>query len=90
MLLGQHNVIISERVALKYFGNIDPINKTISIQLGDVFEDFAVKAVTKNVPSNSSIQFDILISELNNSKLYNERLLSSWFNIVPETYCAFR
>ncbi len=86
VLLDLGNVVLSERVAMKYFGDTDPINKTISIQLGETFEEFSVKAITENAPTNSSIQYDILISELNNTKLYGERLLSSWFNIVPETY----
>lgn len=88
---GANNVVITEQVATKYFGDTDPINKVISIQLGDVFEDFAVKAVVNNLPTNSSIQFDILISDLNYPKLYSERALTSaWFNITPETYVLLR
>ena len=86
-LSGANNVVLTKRMALKYFGDSDPINQVVSIQLGDDFQDFAVKAVVKDVPINSSIQFDILISDLNYTKLYNERLLTSaWFNITPETY----
>lgn len=88
---GANNVVITQQMATKYFGNSDPINKVISIQLGDVFEDFAVKAVVNNLPTNSSIQFDILISDLNYPKLYSERALTSaWFNITPETYVLLR
>jgi len=90
LLGGQSNVILSERMAKKYFGENDPISKTISMQIGETFEDFLIKAVSKNVPTNSSVQFDILISDLNYSKLYNERLLSSWFNIIPETYVQLK
>ncbi|MEQ8424025.1 MAG: ABC transporter permease, partial [Cyclobacteriaceae bacterium] len=90
-LSGVNNVVISDRIAAKYFGDSDPINKVISIQLRDNFEEFAVKAVLENVPNNSSIQFDILISDLNYSKLYSERALNSgWFNITPETYVLLR
>src|SRR5258706_4276209 len=86
-LKGQSQVVLSEQMAKKYFGDADPINKTVSIQLGEKFEDFAVKAVVKNIPTNSSIQFNVLISDLNYPKLYNERVLTSaWFNIGPETY----
>ncbi|MEQ8363887.1 MAG: ABC transporter permease [Cyclobacteriaceae bacterium] len=90
-LSGANNVVLSERMALKYFGDSDPINKVIAIQLGDDFQDFAVKAVVNNLPINSSIQFDILISDLNYPKLYSERSLTSgWFNITPETYVLLR
>jgi putative ABC transport system permease protein len=90
VLHGQNNVVLSERQAVKYFGDNDPINKTISIQIGEAFEEFSVKAVTKNPPTNSSIQFDIVISNLNCAKLFGERILSSWFNIFPETYVLLR
>ncbi len=86
-LKGQNNVVITSGMAQKLFGDGDPIDKVISIQLNDVFQEFAVKAVLENIPINSSIQFGILISDLNYPRLYTaEVLTSSWFNINPETY----
>lgn len=88
---GANHVVLTEKMASKYFGDTDPINKVISIQLGDQFEDFVVKSVVENIPTNSSIQFDILISDLNYPKLYSPRALTSaWFNITPETYVLLR
>jgi putative ABC transport system permease protein len=85
------NIILTEDIATKYFGDSNPIDRTIGIQLGDKFEDFVVKGVVKNPPSNSSIQFSMLISDLNYPRLYSERLLTSaWFNITPETYILLR
>lgn len=85
-LKNQSGVVLSEVYATKYFGTVNPIDKAISIQLGDRFEDFTVKGVAE-VPTNSSIQFNILISDLNYPKLYSERALTSaWFNVNPETY----
>ena len=82
----QSNAVISNSLAEKYFGHEDPISKIISIQIKDTFQDFTIVAIT-NIPTNSSIQFDILLSDLNFPRLYSERLLtSSWFNISPETY----
>jgi putative ABC transport system permease protein len=87
----QSGIVLTQATAKKYFGDVDPINKTISIQLGEAFEDFTVKAITANVPINSSIQFDMLISDLNYSKLYNPHVLTSaWFNITPETYVLLK
>jgi putative ABC transport system permease protein len=83
----QGDVVLTRRAAEKFFGNQNVVNKTISIQLNDSFEDFIVKAVIENVPTNSSLQFDVLISDLNFPKLYNQQTLTSnWFNISPETY----
>lgn len=89
-LNNQSDVVISDVLAKKYFGDTDPINKTISIQLGETFDDFTVAAVTK-IPTNSSIQFYLLISDLNYPKLYSAQLLTSvWFDITPETYVLLR
>lgn len=86
-----NNIIISEQIAQKYFGNTDPINKVISIQLREEFEEFTVAAVSKQMPTNSSIRFNLAISDLNYPKLYDEkRLTQSWFNISPETYVMLR
>lgn len=85
------NIVLTEKAAIKYFGTKDPINKTITLQLSENFEDFSVKAVVENPPINSSIQFDFLISDLNYTKLYNSRALTSaWFNVTPETYVLLK
>ncbi|HXB28190.1 MAG TPA: ABC transporter permease, partial [Puia sp.] len=51
------NVVISENTAKKFFGNSDPIGKTINL-LGDSTYPFIVAAIAENAPDNSSIQFD--------------------------------
>ncbi len=86
-LQGKSNAVITERIARKYFGESNPIDKVISLQLGENFEEFTIKAVTANVPTNSSIQYNILISDLNLNKIYDEQTIASgWFNVNPETY----
>ncbi len=83
----QDGLVITQSLADRYFGNTNPIDKVLSIQIGEKFEDFTVKSVVANVPTNSSIRFDLLISDLNYPRLYSERSLNSqWFNITPETY----
>lgn len=85
------DAIITSSKALKYFGEEDPVNQNISIQIGQNFEDFRVKAVVANPPSNSSIQFDVLISDANLGKLYHQqRLDSDWITGFPETYVLLK
>ncbi len=87
----QAGVVLTRATAMKYFGEGDPIGKPIALQLGQKFEDFTVRAVIENIPTNSSLRFGILISELNYPRLYSERTLTSaWFNIAPETYVLLK
>ncbi|HMQ48665.1 MAG TPA: ABC transporter permease [Saprospiraceae bacterium] len=52
------NILISEQLALKYFGQADVIGQTIRL---DNSEDKKIAAVLANVPENSGIQFDFLL-----------------------------
>ncbi|MCG6913970.1 ABC transporter permease [bacterium BMS3Abin03] len=53
------SLIITEDVAKKYFGNSDPVGKTIT--LNDKYP-FTVTGVIENIPHNTNLKFDILIS----------------------------
>ncbi len=90
VLSNQNNVVISDWLAKKYFGDADPINEVLSIQIGEGFEDYTVTGVS-NIPTNSSIQFYLLIPDHNFSKIYSQQTLTSgWFNVNPETYVLLR
>ncbi|MBS1979414.1 MAG: ABC transporter permease [Bacteroidetes bacterium] len=57
------SAVITETIANRYFGNADPIGKTLHVRTKDwVNGDFTVTAVIQNVPRNSHLQFDILLS----------------------------
>ena len=57
VLENPNSVVITEDIAKKYFGNEDPIGKTI---LSDTKDLLIVTGVMENVPENSHIQFDFL------------------------------
>ncbi len=75
------NMVISETLARKYFGNRDPIGKTIRI---DNTRDFMVSGVFKDVPLHSSLQFSCIISHLyiDNSFAWAK----DWEAIGPSTF----
>ncbi len=81
-----HSAVLTESMAEKIFGQTAPLNKVISIKVGDEFQDFMVKGIAANVPSNSSIRFDILIPFDNVHRYRSERALDHWFNVYFETY----
>jgi len=51
------SIVISERTVLKYFGNEDPIGKTIRL---DNRVALTVVGIMENVPTNSHLQFDLV------------------------------
>lgn len=56
-LPGMESIVISERMAKKYFRNEDPLGKTITLynQM-----DMIISGVMKDMPENSHLQFDFL------------------------------
>ena len=55
-----HDVVLTQKTAEKLFGNVNPVGKTIQIKTETDYEPFVVAGVSENIPSNSSISFDIL------------------------------
>jgi ABC-type antimicrobial peptide transport system permease subunit len=68
-----NNVVITEEMAHKYFGNVDPIGKTLFIEEG---MGAKVTGVINNIPYNSHIQFDFLLSF---QLLSEERIMSTFW-----------
>lgn len=58
-LSGPNKTVISQRAAKKYFGEEDPIGKTIQWN-GD--QRFEVRGVFEDIPDNSHIKFDFMLS----------------------------
>ncbi|MEO8416294.1 MAG: ABC transporter permease, partial [Ginsengibacter sp.] len=54
-------IVITQSMAKKYFGNVDPLNKTLT----SGGKDFRVSAVCENAPQNSQIKFDFVTQFLN-------------------------
>ena len=53
-----NTLVISERIALKYFGTIEPMNKTLKIN----DQEFLVTGVMEEMPKNSHFQADMFAS----------------------------
>ena len=78
--------VITAPTAKKYFGEEDPIGKTLSIQMDGEWNAFEVGAVVAAPPTNSSLQFGILIPFDNIKTFVSERTLNHWQVVSPETY----
>ncbi len=69
-----NDAVITEETAKKYFGDVDPIGK--SLHYGN--EDYIVKAVLEDVPANSHIRFNILLNYNKYIQLTNGNANTSW------------
>ena len=58
---GTNSIIISERMAFKYFESTDCTGKSLIVEDENKRESFEIAGVIKDVPSQSSINFDFII-----------------------------
>ncbi len=79
-LLDPKKIILTEKIANKYFGKTDPIGKTLTSG-PDTYE---VTGVIQNVPANSHFRFDAVASRNNLPKQ-----LGNWGNFGVFTYVLF-
>ena len=89
-LLEPYSIMLTEAMANKYFGNSDPINKTILLDNNK--HGFKVTGIFKAFPSNSHLHPDILMSfsSLKDSTIYGaQRLRTDYGNNAFYTYLLF-
>ncbi len=81
VLKDPRSMVISSEMARKYFGNEDPIGKSIEVNNIEVFQ---VAGIMKKIPANSTIEADFLIpfEYMKKSTWYSD----SWSNNSISTY----
>lgn len=79
-LLEPNKIVLTERIAAKYFGKTDPIGKTLTSGTNN----YEVTGVIEDVPRNSHFRFDALAARNNLPKQ-----IGSWGNFGVFTYLLF-
>ena len=83
-LLNEPNcAVITKTIAIKYFGDRDPINKILS----DGANNFKIIAVIEDIPKHSHFHFKIALSLISFDGYYNN---PSWMESSVKTYVMFR
>lgn len=79
-LAAPHSIVLTETAARRYFGEENPLGKTIAINTGAPASVYTVMGITADVPSNSHLQYEGLRSfaELEQS-LTEQRRKASMF-----------
>ncbi|RNC79293.1 MAG: FtsX-like permease family protein [Balneola sp.] len=83
------NVVLTPSSAKRFFGEENPMNKTLLVKMGDEFQPFTVSGIIEEAPSNSSLRFELLIPMENASKLFSPGAFDAWYSVIPETYVQF-
>lgn len=76
-----NEAIISERLAGKLDLRGRAIGSVLSLNRGSSFEDYIIRGVYKNIPENTSIKGDMIVSFTNYLGTAPDHRLTQWFDI---------
>ncbi len=83
-VLSQPNgVVLTESAAEKYFGESDPVGRTIRFNRTI---DFTVTGIMKDIPGNTHLQFDMMISMSTANTLFRKDYLEDHMSTVTNLY----
>ena len=80
----KNSLVLTEATARRYFGDEDPMGKVL--YLAELEQDFKVTGVVRDVPSNSSLRFDMVTRV----EWLGEERLARWAEFVAYAYVQLR
>ena len=88
-LQDKYSALITERTAQKYFkdanaiGEVLPIQRFNPIQRKNEIENYTVTGILKNIPKNSTFQFDMLLPFEQSGVTDNKRFMANTYMLLP-------
>ena len=82
-LADPQDIVLTESLAAKLFGDEDPIGKVIQYEIGG---SRTVRAVMRDLPANSTLQFSFLIHLRSDSRSAEEMTWPTWRNNSYHTF----
>jgi putative ABC transport system permease protein len=82
-----NNIVISKSIAKKYFGDTNPLGKRLKLNMKD---DLLVVAVFDDLPANSHLKPEILVSFINLTYWRGPEYLQSWGHTGALTYLTLK
>lgn len=82
VLKDPYSIVVTEEIARKYFGDADPIGKTLRMR----DSDFAITGIMEEVPENSQFQFNIIASMNCAEQVFSRIVLENWGEGSVETF----
>ncbi len=80
-----HSIVLTKSTAKKYFGNLDPMGKILTLENKT---DFTVTGIIEDIPENTHLKFDLMSSfSLNKEEdRYGKDLYQNWGSANFVTY----
>lgn len=86
-----HSVVLTDEASRKLYGDVNPVGRIIGIKIDEAFQPLTVTGVCENIPSNSSIRFEIMgnyrFLETTSS---GKRSFNNWHRSAYQTYVLLR
>lgn len=83
------DLVITKAIAERYFNTVDAVGEELKMTLGEEDKTFIVAAVVE-VPSNSSLSFDFLISDENARLVFPDPVINTWHMIMGTNYVLLK
>jgi len=88
LLVDKYQIVITPKIAKKYFASVEnALGKTVTINYWNE-DEFTVAGIIEEPPSNSSLQFDILMNQEN--RAYYESNMDQWNNFNTPTFVKLK
>ncbi len=81
------NVLITKKIAHKFFGDIDPLGKSLKIDNKHIF---TVTGILKDIPDNSNFNNDIFLPFDKIAEINNREDLTNWGSFRHRTLVQFQ
>lgn len=90
MLAAPGRIVLTESARERWFGDEQALGRTLTLEMDGSPMEVEVAGILEDVPTRSSLQFEMLISYEVAPAIYPEGRFTAWFNVSPETYVVLR
>ena len=80
------SVVLTKKAAMTYFGEENPMGKSLEVEWGDERKFFKVTGIVDKVPAQSHFHFDVLASFVTFEELMEPEHLKTWLSNYLYTY----
>jgi putative ABC transport system permease protein len=91
-LSGGNSALLSEEKAFKYFGDRSPLGETLTVEVleGGEKRDFVVTGVFRDIPRNSHLDIDFILSNQPNIEGLGFQADESWHSFIVYTFLKLK